>query len=344
MTQDLAREQRVAVGLGVDQVRERDAPRLQLVAGGRRERARRRLRPRARQRVARARRGAAAGRRARRPVDACAARRCRGRCATTSSRAGSAVPAMWRSRSSVGFAGPLEVVEHEEERSRRRRGREPRRHRVEQAVLLGLGIGRQRWAAGRARGRRDAARGAPAHRVTAEAAGELRVVGVVDEERQRLDERLVRDRRSRRRSGRAAPACRRGTHGAATSLARRVLPMPGSPASSTSARRPSTARCHCSTRPSSSTRRPTNGIPGARLKAPRERDAPDGRGAGVRAAPTRPGSVTTGSGQALQLECPDRRERVRRPRPATRRTISAHRISPPSACAQSRAASTTGVP
>ena len=88
---------------------------------------------------------------------------------------------------------PLEIVEHEEQGPLGRCRRQPRRDRLEQPVLLGLGVGRQRR---RQIGHPVTEMRHQAHQLTgmtAEAARERVVVGVVDEERQRLDERLVRD-------------------------------------------------------------------------------------------------------------------------------------------------------
>ena len=55
-------------------------------------------------------------------------------------------------------------------------------------------------------------------------------------------------------------------------------------------------------------------------------------------------NVTTGSGRPFSSSAPTGVNWWGARDPATRRTISAHRISPPAACAQMRAASTTGVP
>ena len=78
-----------------------------------------------------------------------------------------------------------------------------------------------------------------------------------------------RARASRRRSGRTARARPRSRTASMNSIASRVLPIPGSPSSSTSWRLPSVARSRYSRRRSSSPRRPTNAAPLRVAKKPR---------------------------------------------------------------------------
>ena len=90
--------------------------------------------------------------------------------------------------------------------------------------------------------------------------------------------------------------------------------MPGSPARSTSERRPSSRALPLLDQAFELDAAADERESGARLQAAGERDAPRRRGAGVLPRPPLDPERDDRLGQALQLERADRRELVRRPR------------------------------
>ena len=160
------------------------------------------------------------------------------------------------------LVGPVQVVEHEHHGRRGRDLGEQVGDRVEQPEALGLGVGHHRLGeAG------DATRevGDDAHELAAERADlGAHLIGRRDEHvvTQRLGERTVRARRGPRRSGPRARSTRGRARARTASVTSRVLPMPGSPDTSTARRAPSAVSFHAVVRISSWSMRPENGNAG----------------------------------------------------------------------------------
>ena len=130
----------------------------------------------------------------------------------------------------------MQVVEHEQRRRELRLRFEPARDRFEQQVALGLGIARRRGDARHAQ--RDL--GNEAAQLTsrgAEQRSQLVVGRVTHDVGERFDERLVRNAESSsQRPSKTKPPSRSTSR--PSSAARRVLPIPGSPATRTARRVP----------------------------------------------------------------------------------------------------------
>ena len=248
VAEDLPDEERIAFGLGVDRPGQREAFVVQLVTGGLRHVAGDRPLVEPRQREPFDAGLAGGGRRAAPPAGGRGAARCRGRCPRSAARIGSGERATWRSSNSVGLAAHCRSSSTSSTGSSPEVAASQPFDCVEEAVPLCLGVDCSgRGACGRPSRRPGTSRSSsPAWRPSRDGSSS----SATWSSRCRSASTNGWNGTPRSSSQRPTSTSRRLSWTVrASSAASRVLPTPGSPASSTIRRAPAAASFHsCSRR------------------------------------------------------------------------------------------------